>query len=69
MKVIETRLVPVYEEVCHECKSKIQYKACEVSMCHIICPVCGVAIWANTIKPVEYVTPDTPKEDEENAPD
>jgi len=52
MEVIERRPVPIYEVTCHECKSRIQYKASEVSLCHITCPVCGVSLWANTIKPV-----------------
>ena len=42
MTVADKKPVPIYEVVCHECKSKIQYKACEVSWQHITCPVCGV---------------------------
>lgn len=52
MEVIEKKPVPIYEVVCDECKSKIQYKASEVSWYHITCPVCGVSLWANTIVPV-----------------
>lgn len=47
MEVIERNPVPIYEVVCFECKSKIRYKACEISLCHITCPVCGVLLWAN----------------------
>ena len=54
MEVIERKPIPIYEVTCHECGSRIQYKACEVSLCHITCPVCGVSLWANTIKPVRY---------------
>lgn len=53
MKVVEKKPIPIYEVVCYECKSKIQYKASEVSLSHITCPVCGVLIWANTILPVK----------------
>lgn len=52
MIVVERKPVPIYEMTCHECKSRIQYKAAEVSLCHITCPVCGVTLWANTISPV-----------------
>lgn len=52
MTVTDKKPIPIYEVVCHECKSKIQYKAAEVSWCHITCPVCGVSLWANTIAPV-----------------
>lgn len=54
MEVVDKKPVPVYEVVCHECKSKIQYRACEVSWQHITCPVCGVGLWTNTICPVRY---------------
>lgn len=54
MKVVDKKPVPIYEVVCDECHSKIQYKACEVSLQHITCPVCGVGLWANTIRPVRY---------------
>ena len=52
MEVIERKAVPIYEVVCYECGSRIQYKASEVYYCHITCPVCGVSLWANTITPV-----------------
>lgn len=54
MKVVELKPVPIYETVCSECKSKLQYKAAEVHWHNIICPVCGVLLWANTISPVAY---------------
>ena len=54
MEVVDKKPVPIYEVVCDECHSKIQYKACEVSLQHITCPVCGVVLWANTIRPVRY---------------
>ena len=52
MEVVDRKPVPVYETECHECKSKIQYKAAEVAFCHITCPVCGIYVWASTIRPV-----------------
>lgn len=52
MTVVEKKPVPIYELECIECKSKIQYKASEVSWYHITCPVCGISLWANTIVPV-----------------
>lgn len=58
MTVIEANPVPIYEVVCVECKSKIQYKACEVLFCHITCPICGMSIWANTVCPVQYELPE-----------
>ena len=63
MEIVKRKSVPVYEVVCHECKSIIHYKACEVSFCHITCPVCGVPIWANTICPVAYEPPKEMSED------
>lgn len=54
MEIVDRKPVPIYEVVCHECKSTIRYKACEVSFCHITCPVCGVPIWASTIAPVFF---------------
>jgi predicted RNA-binding Zn-ribbon protein involved in translation (DUF1610 family) len=54
MFVAEKKPVPIYEATCYECKSKIQYKKSEVSFSYITCPVCGVAIWADTIQPVRY---------------
>lgn len=52
MEIVDRKPVPIYEVACPECKSTIRYKACEVSFCHIICPVCGIAIRASTIAPV-----------------
>lgn len=52
MRVVERKPVPIYQVTCFECKSKIEYKASEVSLCHIICPVCGTALWASTLAPV-----------------
>ena len=54
MIVTEKNPVPIYEVICFECKSKIQYKRSEVFICHIQCPVCGVSLWADTIQPVRY---------------
>ena len=52
MMIVERQPVPIYEVVCHECHSKIQYRASEVSWSHITCPVCGVSVWADTVFPV-----------------
>ena len=52
MNVVKRKPVPIYEVTCFECKSKIEYKASEVSWCHITCPVCGTALWATTVAPV-----------------
>lgn len=52
MEVINRQPIPIYEVTCPECQSVIRYKACEVSWCHITCPVCGVSVWANTVCPV-----------------
>ena len=54
MVVTEKKPVPIYEVTCCECKSKIQYKKFEVFIGHIHCPVCGISIWADTIRPVRY---------------
>ena len=53
MRVINRMPVPIYEVECFECHSIIHYKASEVHICHITCPVCGVSLWANTISPVK----------------
>ena len=55
MEVIKAHPVPIYEVKCMECKSVIRYKACEVAWCHIICPICGISNWANTVCPVDYL--------------
>ncbi len=57
MEIIKINNIPIYEVTCEECKSVIRYKACEVAFCHIVCPVCGVSLWANTICPVAYESP------------
>lgn len=57
MEVVEKKPVPIYEVKCHECKSRIRYKACEVSWSHIACPVCGVSLWASAINAVDYEPP------------
>ena len=55
MIVVERKHVPIYEVECMECRSVIQYKKSEVSFTsHITCPVCGISIWADTIRPVRY---------------
>lgn len=54
MEVTERKPIPIYEVECYECHSKIQYKASEVSLCQITCPVCGISLWANTICPVKF---------------
>lgn len=52
MTVVEKKPIPIYEVECPECKSRIQYKAAEVSYHHIDCPVCGISLWAYTMVPV-----------------
>lgn len=56
MEVIERKPIPIYEVECYECHSKIQYKASEVSLYHITCPVCGILLWANTCCPVKMAS-------------
>lgn len=52
MEVIDKKPIPIYEVTCYECKSRIQYKASEVTLCHITCPVCGISLWASASFPV-----------------
>lgn len=53
MKVVDRKPVPIYEVECHECHSKIEYKASEVGFAgYITCPVCGTSIWGSTLCPV-----------------
>ena len=54
MEVVDKKPVPIYEAECYECKSKIQYKACEVHWSHITCPVCGMSLWADRANPIRY---------------
>ena len=54
MTVVEKKAVPLYEIVCEECKSRIQYRKSEVTISHIRCPVCGVSNWANTTDSVAW---------------
>lgn len=51
MIVVDRKPVPIYALVCCECGSKIEYKKSEISTCHITCPVCGMANWADAIAP------------------
>lgn len=53
MKVIERKPIPIYEVICTECKSRLQYKASEVSWNHITCPVCGISFWVDEVHPVK----------------
>ena len=53
MIVVEKKPVPIYEVLCVECNSRIQYKKSEVSNLRITCPVCGLSLWANIIKPIK----------------
>ena len=54
MNVVERKPVPIYEVICTECESKIQYMKSEVYIAHITCPVCGVRVRADAITPVKY---------------
>lgn len=54
MKIIEKKPIPLYETECYECKSRLRYKAVDVSWCHVTCPVCGVSLWASTVSPVAF---------------
>ena len=54
MEIIKKNPIPLYESICPECGSVFRYKACEVSLLHITCPVCGSSVWANTISPVNF---------------
>lgn len=64
MKIIDKKLVPVYQVECYECKSIIQYTAAEVHYGHITCPVCRIGLWAMTIMPVCYETDEDMREKE-----
>ena len=35
---------PVYEEECYECHSLLRYARADVSLMHIMCPVCGCSV-------------------------
>jgi hypothetical protein len=52
MEIIDKQPIPFYEVTCPECRSVIRYKACEVNLCHITCPVCGFSTWADTVHPI-----------------
>ena len=54
MMVVERKPVPIYEVECEECKSKIQYRRADAPYSRITCPVCGLQIWACSIRPVRY---------------
>ena len=55
MVIVERKPVPIYEVVCPECGSILEYTASEVSICHITCPVCNVSVWADTTNPVKLL--------------
>lgn len=66
MEIIDRKPIPIYETICPECKSILQYKRSEVSVTgYITCPVCGVDVWANTIKPAKYNDKTSEEEREE----
>lgn len=54
MNVVERKPVPIYEVMCPECKSRIQYTRSEVYLGQIACPICEITIWVDTIHPVKY---------------
>ena len=64
MEIVERKPVPVYETECFECHSKMRYKRSEVSLGYITCPVCGISVLADTIRPVEMIDT-SPKEEAE----
>lgn len=68
MTVVKREPVPIYSEKCPECKSVIEYKASEVSLCHVKCPVCGTLIEAVAIWPVRYECTD-PKDEKKGDND
>lgn len=58
MTIVERKPIPIYETKCEECGSIIQYRAAEVSFTGCVtCPVCGMSVWAQTIKPTRYEEP------------
>ena len=48
MEIIKKNPIPLYESICPECGSVFRYKACEVSLLHITCPVCGSSVSAKS---------------------
>lgn len=55
MNVVDRKPVPIYEAECSECHSKIQYRKSEAQFTsYITCPVCGMSVWADTIRPIRY---------------
>ena len=55
MIVVDKKPIPIYESICPECKSVIQYKKSEISFTgYITCPICGVSIWGSTFCPKYY---------------
>lgn len=55
MIVVDKKPIPIYETVCPECKSVIQYKKSEVSFTgYITCPICCVSVWGSTFSPKYY---------------
>lgn len=54
MIVVKKNPVPIYEMECSECKSRLRFKAAEAMQGYIVCPVCGVHLWAAAVSPVGF---------------
>lgn len=52
MEIVKEMPVPIYEVECYECHSVIRYKRSDVYLCSIICPVCGMSLYASVVHPV-----------------
>ena len=66
MEVIKEKPIPIYESTCPECKSVCRYKANEVHMGFVTCPVCGISMWGQTISPVNFKEINAANSDEED---
>lgn len=56
MEIIDRKSIPIYEAICPECKSVLQYKKSELHLGgYLTCPVCGDTVWGSAIKPVKYM--------------
>ena len=47
MTVIKEQPVPLYFQKCDECGSLFTYTRSETNKMSIVCPVCGVELWAH----------------------
>lgn len=53
IEIIEKKKIPYYECECYECGSRLRFTKKDMSLNHILCPVCGCSVSVVTSKGFE----------------